>query len=274
MPKPTLLSKQDDDIHFTPSFYAAILAYNINLLENTPDFMMNNVQSVSESESLRRGLFLIGSTFIVFYAGLLVLQTLFLFARIGVRYDGALLSLAFTALYFSWIGARVYHLERRWFGLCLLVVLVSCTLAGLVAAYYFDLSWDGRDYQQLAVYNLASGWNPVYTILQPDNIYKNAWLNHYPKGPWVAASSLVLIFRDIEVGKIFNLFLILAVFFYRFFLLPYDKPIFERESDITFVLPGCEPGERVPDVELLHGRAGQLSADLADSAHAAVPEKL
>jgi len=130
-----------------------------------------------------------------------------------MRNEGTLLAVIFAVIYFGWTGLRVYRLERPWFVICLLVVLISGILAGLVAVYYFDLSWDGRDYQQLAVYKLTNGWNPVYTALQPDDIYKNAWLNHYPKGPWLAASSLAMIFKDIEIGKIFNLFLILAVFF-------------------------------------------------------------
>jgi hypothetical protein len=174
---------------------------------------MNDLQLEGKRGTLRRGSFLIGSTFIVFYAVLLIIQSLSLILQIGRRNEGTLLAVIFAVIYFGWTGLRVYRLERPWFVICLLVVLISGILAGLVAVYYFDLSWDGRDYQQLAVYKLTNGWNPVYTALQPDDIYKNAWLNHYPKGSWLAASSLAMIFKDIEIGKIFNLFLILAVFF-------------------------------------------------------------
>ncbi len=143
---------------------------------------MVNGQSKNQRETFRSGSFLIGSTFLIFYATLLVILSFALFGRIGVRHEGVLLSITLTALYFWWTGAKIYRLERRWFVICLLIVLFSSILVGLVAGYYFDLSWDGRDYQQRAVFKLASGWNPVYTVLQPDDIYKNAWLNHFPKG--------------------------------------------------------------------------------------------
>jgi hypothetical protein len=83
----------------------------------------------------------------------------------------------------------------------------------------YDLSWDGQDYQQKAIYELQNGWNPVYTLWEPSERYDSQWLNHYPKAPWIAAASINQLSGNIESGKAINLLLIVALLFIAFAML-------------------------------------------------------
>lgn len=159
-----------------------------------------------------RLLFLVGATILVFYAALLVVQAGTLLAGASLHNAGTLLAAALALGYFWLVGMRLYHLPVKSMLVGFAGLMVIAVVCGLVAAYYFDLSWDGRDYQQKAIRQLAGGWNPVYVEIQPSDMYDNAWLNHYPKGPWIAAASVVKVTGGIESGKIFNLLLIVAVF--------------------------------------------------------------
>jgi hypothetical protein len=173
---------------------------------------MDSWRTKPELYSLPLLLFLVGSVLLVFYAALLVVQVGFLFIGNDLNDTGTLLAIAISLAYYWAVGKRVYRLSIPVLGIGFLAVIGLMALAILVAGYYIDLSWDGRDYQQRGVYKLLGGWNPVYTTLQPDSIYKNAWLNHYPKGPWIAAASIVRLTHNIESGKLFNLLLLVAVF--------------------------------------------------------------
>lgn len=164
-------------------------------------------------ETLSRILFLIGGTYIIFYAALLLIHTVALFSRLGLTNAGTILATGLTLGFFVWAGRRVYHLSYSQFLIALLVMLLLAVLSGIIAGYFLDLSWDGRDYQQKAIRELASGWNPIYITIQPEDIYRSAWLNHYPKGPWLSAASIYMLAKDIEYGKTFNQLLIWAVFF-------------------------------------------------------------
>ena len=104
---------------------------------------------------------------------------------------------------------------RRWL-LGLLVLALVLGLSAWLANSFFDLSWDGRDYQQRAIAALAQGWNPVYQERLPTNIYYNAELNAYPKAQWIAAAATYRLTGEIETGKAFNLLLMASVFFASF----------------------------------------------------------
>jgi len=85
-------------------------------------------------------------------------------------------------------------------------------ITGIVAGYFFDVSWDGRDYHQKAISQLVNGWNPDYKTLEPENDYYNLMLNCYPKGPWILSALLYKFSGNIEIGKSTHLLLIISVF--------------------------------------------------------------
>jgi hypothetical protein len=169
-----------------------------------------------QRETIIPGLFSVGAAYLFFYAALLMIQIASLFTRIGLRNAGTVLAASITIGFFGWVVRRVYRLSVPQFAFWLLIMLLIIILSGFIAGYFLDLSWDGRDYHQKAVRELVAGWNPIYIVMQPQDVYDNAWLNHYPKGSWISAAAIYQLTRDIEIGKIFNQLLMWAVFFIGF----------------------------------------------------------
>lgn len=92
----------------------------------------------------------------------------------------------------------------------------------------YDKSWDGMAYHQIAISELANGWNPFYETLpysSQESIYfdrlivLNLWVNHYAKGLEIFSAILYGVGGSIESGKVFNLFLFLVSFSSVFSLL-------------------------------------------------------
>ncbi len=210
-----------------------------------------------------RLLFLVGATILVFYAALLLVQAGTLLAGASLHDAGTLLAAGFAVGYFWVTGLRLYRLPVPYLTVGF-AGLVAITLAcGWVAGYYFDLSWDGRDYQQKAIRQLVEGWNPVYTEIQPVDAYDNAWLNHYPKGPWIAAASVVKLTGDIESGKSLQPAADRCRVPDRAGIPAAAGPAALLAGIAVGAVPGCQPGQRLPVAELLRGRAGVLRADPA-----------
>lgn len=117
---------------------------------------------------------------------------------------------------------------------CLLVVLV---ISILIAGNFYDLSFDGQEYHQEAIYQLGHNhWNPFYETL-PDNVNQAIWVNHYPKQSELSAAVIYALTGHIETGKAINLMLIAASFCLTFaFLRKYCslKPIYLLLLSILF----------------------------------------
>jgi hypothetical protein len=90
------------------------------------------------------------------------------------------------------------------------VAAVAHGVAGLVASAFPDNSWDGLAYHQEAVLRLADGWNPLFEGAAAYGRGEELWLDHYPKGSWIAAAAVLLTTGHVEAGKLFNLTLMLA----------------------------------------------------------------
>jgi hypothetical protein len=84
-----------------------------------------------------------------------------------------------------------------------LVVVAS----GVLATAVFDGSWDGRDYQQFAIHEIAEGFNPIRETAVPQDFYRNLELNHYPKAPWYLGATLAGATDRIETAKTLNFLL-------------------------------------------------------------------
>jgi hypothetical protein len=93
----------------------------------------------------------------------------------------------------------------------LLVLLVAAS--AWISRAFYDVSFDGQAYQQEGVYQLAHGWNPLFTRhISPISVFQNVTLNHYPKGPWIVAASMYRLTGRIESGKFANLLFVCAAF--------------------------------------------------------------
>jgi hypothetical protein len=111
-------------------------------------------------------------------------------------------------------GARNYF--RRPFRVTLVVAVLLAFLvaacAGISLAFY-DVSFDGQAYHQEGVYQLAQGWNPLFSgHISPISIDQNVKLNHFPKGSWMIAAAMYRLTGRIETGKFANLLLVCAAF--------------------------------------------------------------
>ena len=111
-------------------------------------------------------------------------------------------------------GARIYF--RRPFRMALVVaallVLLVAASAWISLAFY-DVSFDGQAYHQEGVYQLAHGWNPLFTHhISPISIDQNVKLNHFTKGPWIIAAAMYRLTGRIETGKFANILLICVAF--------------------------------------------------------------
>jgi len=88
-----------------------------------------------------------------------------------------------------------------------------------VAAFYFDLSWDGQWYQQSAVYHLQGGWNPIFEPIRTFEINNDASIIHFPKGSWYYVAAVFSTLGNFESGKSINFILIFVTIFLTFSVL-------------------------------------------------------
>ena len=90
------------------------------------------------------------------------------------------------------------------------VAALACVAAGLAASVFPDNSWDGLAYHQEAVLRLAAGWNPLFESSGSYGTGEELYLDHYAKGPWIAAAAVLKATGHVEAGKAFNLTTMLA----------------------------------------------------------------
>lgn len=99
---------------------------------------------------------------------------------------------------------------------------VVCVILTLISAVFvsriFDISYDGMYFHKRAVYNLAKGWNPLYTPLADSDPLARIqelplWLENYPKGVWSMYACVYKLFGSIEAAKGINIIFILMLFF-------------------------------------------------------------
>jgi hypothetical protein len=81
------------------------------------------------------------------------------------------------------------------------MALVALVASLVLAAAFFDLSWDGLWYHQTAVYQMAHGWNPLRDPMHRFTPHLQDWLRHYAKGPWYVALALFETTHSIEWAK-------------------------------------------------------------------------
>ena len=93
------------------------------------------------------------------------------------------------------------------------LVALAIILAGTAfSAFYFDLSWDGQQYHQSAIYALAGDWNALANPLRNFEHSQGTqlWVRHYAKGPWYFAAAIFDATGYVEWGKSINLLALAA----------------------------------------------------------------
>jgi hypothetical protein len=162
--------------------------------------------------------FLTGSTLLVLVGALFLVNALVLSLGFSVA-PWAVPLAALLSGGFCWWGSRRFvpsHSRATFVGVGGSITVLSFVFL-LISGAFFDLSWDGQSYHQVAVIELARGWNPLYDPPLPPVVPSvfdvSLPINHYPKGPWFCAASLFTLTNQIEQGKVFNLLLLAAAFF-------------------------------------------------------------
>jgi len=128
-----------------------------------------------------------------------------------------------TGAGFAWWAASQMAKQEKisrwkllaWLALILTVVL---TLSLLVAAFFYDLSWDGLWYHASGIIQLIQGWNPFRDLpLKGESstgpVIAAPLLNHFTKGHWLLAAAIYQATGSIELGKAFNLIFAASAFF-------------------------------------------------------------
>lgn len=95
-------------------------------------------------------------------------------------------------------------LSRRRGAAAMLLLAMTVTMAGAGALWFIDTTWDGQEYHQEAVLQIAAGWNPVVSSLTPAQTPQWRWLNHYALGAELSGCPLVSLSGRIEAMKFFN----------------------------------------------------------------------
>lgn len=94
-------------------------------------------------------------------------------------------------------------------------IAVTLAVLGLslsIAAFYYDLSWDGEWYHQTGIIHIAHDWNPVTDPMRSFAKHRELWVRHYAKGTWYAAATIYATTNYIELGKCVNSLALAAAF--------------------------------------------------------------
>ncbi|MGG1252641.1 hypothetical protein ABE205_07170 [Brevibacillus agri] len=173
--------------------------------------------------------FLIGAALLFFMAAIVLCTSIFFLLGIPVTAVSFWLAV-FAALACMLAMMAVFVPLRRPTWLLALLAGLGLVVGSswYISANTFDLSFDGQTYHQEAIILLKNGWNPVHDapVLKPlakpieemdsKEILSafHLWINHYAKGPWMLDAVMYKVTDQIEVGKIFNLLLMAASFFF------------------------------------------------------------
>lgn len=88
--------------------------------------------------------------------------------------------------------------QRLWPPVLALGVMAA---ALAMAAFYFDLSWDGQWYHQWGIYAIANEWNPLLAPLQEFTPPLPVSVVYFAKGPWYVAVAIYETTGCFEAGK-------------------------------------------------------------------------
>jgi hypothetical protein len=120
------------------------------------------------------------------------------------------------------------------------LAVVVLALSLLLAAAFFDMSWDGLWYQQTAVYQMAHGWNPLYDPMHGFTGHLQSWVRHYAKGPWYVALALFETTSRIEWAKAAP-WMALAAMFLGVFAASLDVGVRSRTAAVIAALVSLNP---------------------------------
>lgn len=143
----------------------------------------------------------IGAACIVFLASLYIIVNIGFILHISVNVAWFILALAIA------FWSIIYRNSNKIisFSIFALVFVIST----YIAYKLYDVSWDGREYHQIAIFYIANGWNPIYQkiadlIELKPFLSHEIWVEHYLKFAEITAGVFYKTFGNIESGKAIN----------------------------------------------------------------------
>lgn len=168
-------------------------------------FILSLVKSCPSPRDIRQHAAL---PFIFFLVGLPF--TINLFSELAFVFSQTMSPVVIAVALLSLIATYWYLFKDQYNKSFLIITLIGVailfTLSAVVLAKFWDGSWDGRAYHQIAVVAFSNGWNPLETDVA------NIWVNAYPKASWIFAGAVDQISGNLEASKSINLLAMLAAF--------------------------------------------------------------
>ncbi len=110
----------------------------------------------------------------------------------------------------GWLVSRGY--PRRQILSYSNIIFISSVILVYVSHYFYDVSFDGQTYHQLAVYHIKNGYNPFHSPSLHKNFYY-ILAEHYVKASWILESFIYGITTRMEYAKGINLIALMAALF-------------------------------------------------------------
>ncbi|MGD0153905.1 MAG: hypothetical protein ABSC17_09165 [Thermacetogeniaceae bacterium] len=184
--------------------------------------------------------FVLGTSIIIFIASLLAVSALLFATGHPLSQYNFWLALLATTIAIWFLCSHYFQGKGPFVFIGVMLCLSGIFLSGVyLEGKIYDLSWDGQAYQQEGIIQLANGWNPLRD--PPLRVANSIWINHYPKGPWIASASLDLLTGQIEQSKVFNPLLIVSSFCLCLSALLTCYRHRFRESLVLSLLAACNP---------------------------------
>lgn len=153
--------------------------------------------------------------FILTWITITLIMTLLLFIiGVEISFFHLPLSIILSMVTFIFIKEKLGNKHNKKITYIILFAVFIAILAGSIYISYtrYDVTWDGRAYQQKAVIKLSEGWNPIYEYNKSMSVNYDLWVNHYAKAVWIVSTVIYKFTGLIETGKAFNILLSIAVF--------------------------------------------------------------
>lgn len=120
------------------------------------------------------------------------------------------------------------------------VSLIILVLSILIAAWFFDFSWDGQSYHQEYIIRLKNHWNPTQSYL-PYTVPLAEVCNYYSRGIETIQSTLYAFTGCIETGKATGFILFFATLFLCYSFLFRQAGLSKPKAWILALITACNP---------------------------------
>ncbi len=152
-------------------------------------------------------MFLIATGLVGTWAIHLTISTLAFLFKIPLGAGQLWLSLILTSALLWYLAGRVTTKNKITVFVSAISFILAISIMGIwISGSVYDMSFDGQAYHQEAIIQLARGWNPVYMKLDGQATANlERWLNHYPKGLWLIATSIYKVTGNLESGKFLSI---------------------------------------------------------------------